>query len=39
MNQVPRQGHRAPWRVYQNYLLDLMLFRVKPLAGEGLIFK
>jgi cation diffusion facilitator CzcD-associated flavoprotein CzcO len=39
MNQVPRQGHRAPWRVYQNYLLDLMLFRVKPLAGEGLILK
>jgi hypothetical protein len=25
--RLPRQGTRAPWRVYQNYLLDLFAFR------------
>ncbi|GAA4739677.1 NAD(P)/FAD-dependent oxidoreductase [Amnibacterium soli] len=25
--QLPRQGHRSPWRVHQNYVRDLLLFR------------
>jgi cation diffusion facilitator CzcD-associated flavoprotein CzcO len=27
LDRFPRQGPRAPWRVYQNYALDLMAFR------------
>jgi cation diffusion facilitator CzcD-associated flavoprotein CzcO len=27
MNRFPKQGVKAPWRVYQNYALDLMAFR------------
>jgi cation diffusion facilitator CzcD-associated flavoprotein CzcO len=27
MHRFPKQGHKAPWRVYQNYALDLMAFR------------
>jgi cation diffusion facilitator CzcD-associated flavoprotein CzcO len=38
MDILPRQGDRPPWRVYQNYLLDLLMFRVKPLEDEGLTF-
>ena len=26
--QLPRQGRRAPWRVHQNYLRELVLFRL-----------
>ena len=24
---LPRQGHRKPWRVYQNYLMDMLTIR------------
>ncbi len=27
MHRFPKQGQKAPWRVYQNYALDLMAFR------------
>ena len=27
MHRFPKQGPKAPWRVYQNYALDLMAFR------------
>jgi cation diffusion facilitator CzcD-associated flavoprotein CzcO len=27
LSRLPRQGTRAPWRVYQNYALDLLAFR------------
>jgi cation diffusion facilitator CzcD-associated flavoprotein CzcO len=27
---LPRQGSRSPWRVHQNYLRDLVLFRLDP---------
>jgi monooxygenase len=27
MNRFPQQGQKAPWRVYQNYALDLVAFR------------
>ncbi len=27
LGRLPRQGTKAPWRVYQNYLLDLLAFR------------
>jgi cation diffusion facilitator CzcD-associated flavoprotein CzcO len=37
--RLPHQGNRAPWRVYQNYFLDLAMFRLKSMAGEGLQFR
>jgi cation diffusion facilitator CzcD-associated flavoprotein CzcO len=27
LNRLPQQGSKAPWKVYQNYALDLMAFR------------
>ncbi len=30
LHLMPRQGRRSPWTVHQNYLLDLLLFRVDP---------
>jgi monooxygenase len=27
METLPRQGSRKPWRIYQNYLLDLWMYR------------
>ncbi len=30
MHLLPRQGHRSPWKVHQNYLRDLVLFRFDP---------
>jgi len=33
---LPKQGSRAPWRVYQNYLLDLLTIRYGRLA-DGVI--
>ncbi len=29
--RFPRQGSKAPWRVYQNYALDLMTLRYAPI--------
>jgi cation diffusion facilitator CzcD-associated flavoprotein CzcO len=30
MHLLPRQSRRSPWRVHQNYLRDLVLFRFDP---------
>ncbi len=27
MDQIPKQGSKAPWRLHQNYALDLFQFR------------
>jgi cation diffusion facilitator CzcD-associated flavoprotein CzcO len=35
---LPRQGTRKPWRVYQNYLVDLLALRLAPLANPALRF-
>jgi monooxygenase len=34
---LPRQGSREPWRIHQNYLLELITFRLAPL-DQDLIF-
>jgi hypothetical protein len=26
-NQLPKQGDKKPWRLYQNYLVDLLTIR------------
>jgi cation diffusion facilitator CzcD-associated flavoprotein CzcO len=35
---LPRQGARAPWRLHQNYVRDLLLMRRGPLEDEGVRF-
>lgn len=35
-NQTPKQGSRWPWRLYQNYLLDLVRLRFGRLGGKEL---
>jgi len=31
IDQLPKQGSKAPWRLYQNYLLDALTLRHRPL--------
>ena len=37
--ELPKQGSRAPWKVYQNYLLDLILLRHGRLEDGSLEFR
>ncbi len=36
--ELPRQGSRSPWRLNQNYPLDVRLLRRGPLEDEGIQF-
>jgi len=36
---LPKQGSRAPWRLYQNYIKDVRLMRRGPLVDEGMSFQ
>ncbi len=38
VDELPRQGRRAPWLLRQNYLLDLMMFKHGGLENEGIRF-
>jgi monooxygenase len=38
IDQLPRQGARAPWRLNQNYPLDVRLLRRGPLEDAGIEF-
>jgi hypothetical protein len=38
MDKLPRQGSRKPWRIYQNYLRDIVSFRFTPLDDGVLEF-
>ena len=35
---LPKQGNRKPWRLYQNYLLDLLTLRWGPVADGVMRF-
>ena len=35
---MPRQGAKAPWRLYQNYLLDLLTLRYRRIDDGTLKF-
>ena len=37
--ELPKQGSRAPWRLYQNYIKDVRLMRKGPLVDEGMTFQ
>jgi len=38
IDQLPKQGARTPWRLNQNYLLDLLTFKTRPLDEPELQF-
>jgi monooxygenase len=38
LNQLPRQGSKKPWRLYQNYVLDLISLRYGPVNDSALEF-
>ena len=38
LDELPKQGSRTPWRLNQNYLLDVRLIRHGKVADEGLQF-
>ncbi|CAN1534717.1 TrkA Predicted flavoprotein involved in K+ transport [Caulobacteraceae bacterium] len=38
MESFPKQGHVAPWKVHQNYALDLMAFRFGKLEDDVMHF-
>ncbi len=39
VDQFPRQGNSAPWRLYQNYLRDLVMLRWGRVEDEALQFR
>ena len=38
IDKFPKQGSKAPWRLYQNYLLDVMSLRFAPVDDGVLAF-
>ena len=38
IEHLPRQGQRAPWRLYQNYARDILMLRRGPVDDEGMEF-
>ncbi|WP_421999967.1 flavin-containing monooxygenase [Reyranella sp.] len=38
IDRLPKQGVRRPWRLYQNYLLDLLSLRFGSLRDRAMIF-
>jgi hypothetical protein len=38
IHKFPKQGPRAPWRLYQNYPRDILLLRRGSLEDEGIRF-
>ncbi len=38
LDQLPKQGSRAPWKLHQNYLRDVRMMRRGPLEDEGMTF-
>jgi monooxygenase len=38
IDQFPKQGSKAPWRLYQNYALDILSVRFRPLQDGVLQF-
>jgi monooxygenase len=38
IHTLPKQGSRAPWRLYQNYIRDVLMMRRGALEDEGIEF-
>ncbi len=39
VDKFPRQGKHVPWRVYQNYIMDSLLLRFRPVRDDVLQFR
>ena len=38
IDKFPKQGSKAPWRLYQNYALDILSLRRSPVEDGALRF-
>ena len=38
LNQMPKQGNKAPWKNYQNYLKDIFAVRIFSIKDSNLSF-
>jgi cation diffusion facilitator CzcD-associated flavoprotein CzcO len=38
IDDFPKQAQREPWRLYQNYVRDILMLRRAPLEDEALVF-
>ena len=38
IDQFPKQGDRPPWKLYQNYVLDLLALRFGTLTDSAMTF-
>jgi monooxygenase len=38
IDQLPKQGPHAPWRLHQNYARDVVMMRRGPLQDEAIVF-
>ena len=38
LNQMPKQGNKAPWKNYQNYLKDIFAVRLMSIDDTNLKF-
>ncbi len=38
LHAFPRQGSKLPWKLYQNYAKDILLFRYRPVADGTMVF-
>jgi monooxygenase len=38
VDALPKQGARSPWRLHQNYMRDIRMFRYGPLEDEAMDF-
>ena len=39
LEQLPKQGSKQPWKVFQNYFLDLISYRYSSLKDKALEYK
>ena len=39
VEEFPKQGKKLPWRVYQNFIIDFISLRLRPIADTVLKFK
>jgi hypothetical protein len=38
LDKFPKQGNRKPWKLYQNYLLDLLSLRFSSITDQAMEF-
>ena len=38
LDELPKQGDRTPWRLHQNYALDILLLRRGPIEDDAIAF-